>query len=46
MNDQQRETLKEILSDTWSRYHSSDEAFDMVEELINEIRASAQRAVE
>lgn len=46
MTDEQRNLLQEILNDTWHRTHSADEAFDMIEDLIYDIRDTAKREVE
>ena len=46
MTTEQREKLQEILEQTWRRDHSADEAFDLIEDLIYEVRADAKREVE
>lgn len=46
MTDEQREKLQEILEQTWRRDHSADEAFELIEDLMYEVRADAKREVE
>ncbi len=46
MTDDQREQLQTILNETWMRIHSADEAFDMIEDIIDNVRSSTLRSVE
>jgi hypothetical protein len=46
MNEEQQQKLRDILSDTWARIDSADAAFNMIEDLIYEIRNNAKREVE
>ena len=46
MNDTQRAQLQTILEETWMRIHSADEAFDMIEDIIDAAIESAVRMVE
>lgn len=46
MTDEQSAELQKILEETWMRIHSADEAFDMIQDIINEVHSSAIRSVE
>ncbi len=46
MTAEQHEQLQTILNETWMHTHSLAVAFDMIEDLIYEIRQSAMREVE
>jgi len=46
MTDEQRAKLLEILIETWNRQQSADEAFDEIEDLIDDIRDTAKREAE
>ena len=46
MTEEQRAEVQKILEETWMRIHSADEAFDMIEDIINDVRDIAIRSVE
>lgn len=46
MTPEQRDQIQEILKDTWGRYHSADEALELIEDIIDDIVNTAKRSVE
>lgn len=46
MSEEQRAALLEILIQTWDRSMSADDAFELIEDMVWDIRAIAKREVE
>ena len=46
MTEVQSAEVQKILEETWMRIHSADEAFDMIEDIINDACSNARRSVE
>lgn len=46
MSEEQRAELLEILIQTWGRAMSADEALELVEDIVYDVRAKAMRTVD
>lgn len=46
MTEEQELQLRNILDETWMRLISADEAFEVIDDLIFEIRSAAMRGIE